>query len=131
MEKQELHANLDRMVEEARAEAQAAVTAADEAVATLEQLQAAQEAATGTVVIDPSIEVQIGDPEQPPPPLIKPGKRGKRADQALDLVSLEPEITASEIAARLDIKPNYLYRVMNGLVEQGAVIKNGRKYRIA
>ena len=37
---------------------------------------------------------------------------GTRADQAVKLVKANPGITASEIAGRMKIKPNYLYRVL-------------------
>ena len=39
-----------------------------------------------------------------------------------------PAIHASEIATKLKIKPNYVYRVMAGLVEDGKVTKKGRGY---
>ncbi len=53
---------------------------------------------------------------------------GTRADHALKAVREQPGITAAEIAAKLKIKPNYVYRVMAGLVEDGKVTKDGRGY---
>lgn len=53
---------------------------------------------------------------------------GTRADQAVKLVSTNPGITASEIAGRMKIKPNYLYRVLGELEKDGRVRKDGRKY---
>lgn len=53
---------------------------------------------------------------------------GTRADHALKAVQAQPGITASEIATKLKIKPNYVYRVMAGLVEDGKVTKEGRGY---
>lgn len=53
---------------------------------------------------------------------------GTRAEHALKAVQAQPGITASEIAAKLKIKPNYVYRVMAGLVEDGKVVKKGRGY---
>jgi predicted HTH transcriptional regulator len=53
---------------------------------------------------------------------------GTRADHALKAVQAQPGITASEIAKKLKIKPNYVYRVMAGLVEDGKVKKQGRGY---
>lgn len=53
---------------------------------------------------------------------------GTRADHALKAVQAQPGITASEIATKLKIKPNYVYRVMAGLVEDGKVTKKGRGY---
>src|SRR4051812_29903898 len=40
---------------------------------------------------------------------------GTRADQALKHVTENPGIRASEIATKLNIKPNYVYRVMSEL----------------
>jgi len=53
---------------------------------------------------------------------------GTRADHALKAVTQNPGITASEIAKKLKIKPNYVYRVMSDLVEDGKVVKDGRGY---
>lgn len=53
---------------------------------------------------------------------------GTRADHALKAVKDQPGITAAEIAEKLKIKPNYVYRVMAGLVEDGSVKKDGRGY---
>jgi transposase-like protein len=53
---------------------------------------------------------------------------GTRADQAVKLVESNPGISASEIAKRLKIKPNYLYRVMGELQKEGRVNKRGRGY---
>jgi predicted HTH transcriptional regulator len=53
---------------------------------------------------------------------------GTRADQAARMVKQNPGITASEIAKKMKIQPNYLYRVMADLEKQGRVKKDGRKY---
>ena len=53
---------------------------------------------------------------------------GTRADQAVKLVKENPGISASEIAQRMKIKPNYLYRVLSGLEKDGRVRKDGRTY---
>ncbi len=53
---------------------------------------------------------------------------GTRADHALKAVQEQPGISASEIAAKLKIKPNYVYRVMADLVADGKVSKDGRGY---
>lgn len=62
----------------------------------------------------------------------KPGRRrrrgGTRADQAVSLVEKNPGITASEIAKSMKIKPNYLYRVLSELEQEGRVKKKGRQY---
>jgi sugar-specific transcriptional regulator TrmB len=56
---------------------------------------------------------------------------GTRADQAVKLIKDNPGITASEIAKRMKIKPNYLYRVLGDLQKEGRVKKSGRKYTAA
>jgi CRP-like cAMP-binding protein len=56
---------------------------------------------------------------------------GTRADQAVKLVGENPGITASDIAKRMRIKPNYLYRVMSDLEKEGRIAKKGREYHPA
>jgi sugar-specific transcriptional regulator TrmB len=57
------------------------------------------------------------------------GRRsGGRADQAAALVEKSPGVGASEIARKLKIKPNYLYRVLGDLEKEGRVEKDGRRY---
>ena len=56
---------------------------------------------------------------------------GTRSAQAVKLVKSNPGISASEIAKRLKIKPNYLYRVMGELQKEGQVAKKGRGYHPA
>jgi sugar-specific transcriptional regulator TrmB len=56
---------------------------------------------------------------------------GTRADQAVKIISANPGITASEIAKQMRIKPNYLYRVLGELQNEGRVKKSGRSYTAA
>ncbi len=49
-----------------------------------------------------------------------------RAQQALELVRTNPGITIPEIAHRLGIQQNYLYRVVPALAEEGAIERRGR-----
>jgi hypothetical protein len=56
---------------------------------------------------------------------------GTRSAQALELVKARPGITIPEIASELKIAPNYLYRVMPGLVKEGAVKLEGKGYHPA
>jgi hypothetical protein len=49
-----------------------------------------------------------------------------RATQALELVRSRPGITIPQIAEQLKIEPNYLYRVMPKLVEDGSVKREGQ-----
>jgi sugar-specific transcriptional regulator TrmB len=61
-----------------------------------------------------------------------PGRRGRRGggrtDQAVALVEKSPGLGASDIAKKLKIKPNYLYRVLGDLEKEGRVKKDGRRY---
>ena len=59
------------------------------------------------------------------------GRRNTRADQAVKLVQANPGISASEIARKMSIKPNYLYRVLAELQKEGRVRKDGRAYHPA
>jgi hypothetical protein len=63
-------------------------------------------------------------------PTRRRGRRGgTRAEQALKTVKDNPGITVGELAPRLKIRhKNYLYRVMNGLQDDGLVRKEGRGY---
>jgi CRP-like cAMP-binding protein len=61
------------------------------------------------------------------------GRRGgnTRGKQALELVRSQPGITIPQIAEALNIEPNYLYRVMPKLVEQGLVTREGQGWHPA
>lgn len=54
-----------------------------------------------------------------------------RATQALELVRERPGITIPQIAEELKIEPNYLYRVMPKLVEDGSVKRDGQGWHPA
>jgi len=56
---------------------------------------------------------------------------GTRADQAVKLIEGSPGISASDIAHEMNIKPNYLYRVLGDLEKEGRLVKDGRSYRVA
>jgi hypothetical protein len=59
----------------------------------------------------------------------RPGRRkgsGTRAAQALSFVTGQPGITIPELAAKMGIKQNYLYRVLPGLEQEGKIRKEGR-----
>lgn len=51
---------------------------------------------------------------------------GTRATQAQKLVSDNPGITIGELAKRMSITPNYLYRVMPQLEQEGKVRKEDK-----
>jgi hypothetical protein len=76
-----------------------------------------------------------GKPGRPPgKPGRPPGRRragrrkgsGTRAAEALGFVRGQPGITIPELAAKMGIKQNYLYRVLPGLQQEGKVSKKGR-----
>ena len=59
----------------------------------------------------------------------KVGRRkgsGTRAAQALSFVQGQPGITIPELAAKMGIKQNYLYRVLPSLEQEGKLEKKGR-----
>jgi hypothetical protein len=56
----------------------------------------------------------------------RPKGSGTRGAEALALVKESPGITIPELAAKMGIKQNYLYRVLPGLAEDGLVTKDGR-----
>ncbi len=51
---------------------------------------------------------------------------GTRAAEALAFVKGQPGITIPELAAKMGIKQNYLYRVLPGLEQEKKVEKKGR-----
>lgn len=56
---------------------------------------------------------------------------GTRANQALELVRSTPGITIPQIAEKMGIEPNYLYRVMPRLATEGQVKRDGQGWRPA
>lgn len=56
----------------------------------------------------------------------RPRGSGTRSKEALALVTSHPGITIPELAERMGIKQNYLYRVLPGLQKDGLVRKEGR-----
>jgi predicted HTH transcriptional regulator len=62
----------------------------------------------------------------------KPRRRRKggpsRGEQAVKLIAENPGISASEIAAKMKIKPNYMYRVLSDETKRGTIKKKGRDY---
>jgi hypothetical protein len=53
-------------------------------------------------------------------------KGGKRATEAVSFVQGQPGITIPELAVKMGIKQNYLYRVLPGLEQGGQLEKKGR-----
>src|SRR5690606_37291635 len=53
----------------------------------------------------------------------RPRGSGERSRQALALLRQEPGLGAAEVARRIGVHPNYAYRILPGLEEQGLVEK--------
>ena len=58
-------------------------------------------------------------------------RSGTRANQALELVRSTPGITIPQIAEKMGIEPNYLYRVMPRLASDGQVKRDGQGWHPA
>jgi hypothetical protein len=56
----------------------------------------------------------------------RPRGSGTRAAEALQIVTDSPGITIPEMAQKMGIQQNYLYRVLPGLEQDGKVRKEGR-----
>lgn len=70
----------------------------------------------------------------PATPRRRAGRRkgsGTRAAQALQFVTGQPGITIPELAAKMGIKQNYLYRVLPGLEQEKKIKKQGRGWHPA
>lgn len=56
----------------------------------------------------------------------RPKGSGTRSKEALGIVRKQPGITIPELADKMGIKQNYLYRVLPALAQDGLVVKQGR-----
>ncbi len=61
----------------------------------------------------------------------RPAGGGNRAQQAIEHITKQPGITASELASAMGIGPNYLYRVLPQLQRDGKITKQGKGYHPA
>jgi hypothetical protein len=59
----------------------------------------------------------------------RPKGSGTRGAEALALVKANPGITIPEIATKMGIKQNYLYRVLPSLADDGLIVKEGRGWK--
>jgi predicted Rossmann fold nucleotide-binding protein DprA/Smf involved in DNA uptake len=59
------------------------------------------------------------------------GADNTRATQTVELVRTQPGITIPELASHMGIKPNYLYRVLPQLAEEGKVRREGKGWHPA
>ena len=96
------------------------------------RLDAAQQALAGVGTSKPAAPAKPAGRRRAARAGSSTGKRGRprgsgtRALQALELVRARPGITIPELAQAMEIKQNYLYRVMPTLAEEGQVVKSGR-----
>jgi transposase-like protein len=56
---------------------------------------------------------------------------GQRAHEAVAKILEQPGITVSELAQKMGIRPNYLYRVLPRLEKEARVVKRGKGYHPA
>lgn len=56
----------------------------------------------------------------------RPKGSGKRQAQAVRIIKAAPGITTSEVAKKMGIGPNYLYRLLPDLAKDGAIAKQGK-----
>ncbi len=56
----------------------------------------------------------------------RPKGSGPRATEAVALIHAQPGVTTPELAMKMGIKQNYLYRVLPGLAKSNKVVKKGR-----
>lgn len=61
----------------------------------------------------------------------RPRGSGKRAQEALALVAGKPGVTIPELAKQMKIQPNYLYRVLPGLEQEGKVKRKNKGWHPA
>jgi hypothetical protein len=69
-----------------------------------------------------------GTPAPAAAPKRRSRKGGTRAEQAVELIAGQPGISASDVAKSMGVKPNYLYRVLDGLVKENRLRKQDRQY---
>ena len=115
-------------LEEKRQEIEARMEELRPAVEEFQRLEAAAAALRG-------VEVNGGTPAPRPARrssgggggrVGRPRGSGTRGNQALELVKAQPGITIPDMAERMGIQQNYLYRVLPGLAQEGLVEKRGR-----
>jgi len=58
----------------------------------------------------------------------RPRGSGERSRQALELIRREPGLGATDIARQIGVHPNYAYRILPGLEEQGLIEKRDRAW---
>lgn len=59
----------------------------------------------------------------------RPKGSGARAQEAVKLIEGQPGITIREMAAKMKITPNYLYRLLPPLEKEGKIAKQGNGWQ--
>jgi hypothetical protein len=94
-----------------------------------------------SVVLD-SVDGDVAPPARATPARTTNGNAGRgrprgsrgantRATQAIELVRTRPGLTIPELADHMGIKPNYLYRILPQLEEDGKVKRKGKGWHPA
>lgn len=124
-----------QMLEERRAELHSELQNIEDAISALGgKVTKAVSAATGRTrrrgpaKPAPAAAAPAAPSKPTPAPRRRRRRGGTRGEQAVKLISDKPGLTASQIATQLGIKPNYMYRVLGELENEGKVRKDGRKY---
>jgi hypothetical protein len=124
-------------LDETRSEIGARLRQLQPLVEEYQRLEAAAAALDGVSTTALASTTTTGSPRRTPARKrsASPGRRGRpkgsgtRGLQALALVKASPGITIPEIAEKMAIKQNYLYRVLPGLAKDGLVVKDGRGWK--
>ena len=123
-------------LDQKRAEIEARLSELKPLVTEYERLRAATAALDGITPTTAPARPAPREPARPaaksagdassPPRRGRPKGSGKRGRQALELITEQPGITIPELAEKMGIKQNYLYRVLPTLAEERRVRKEGR-----
>jgi hypothetical protein len=116
-------------VKASKATPAASATPAAGAASAASATPAAGATPAATPVLRPSAAPVTATRKKPTGSKGKVGRRkgsGKRAAEALSFVQAQPGITIPELATKMGIKQNYLYRVLPGLEQEGKLEKQGR-----
>jgi hypothetical protein len=60
----------------------------------------------------------------------RPKGTGKRQAQAVKIIKATPGIRTSEVAKKMGIGPNYLYRLLPELAAAGLIVKSGKGWSV-
>ncbi|MDX8151172.1 helix-turn-helix domain-containing protein [Patulibacter brassicae] len=115
-------------LEEKRREIQARMDELAEAVSEYERLKQALDALDGVTSGGSAGRARGGSGGGSGRGAGRPRGSGERSRQALDLIRREPGLGATDIARKIGVHPNYAYRILPGLEEQGMIEKRDRAW---